>query len=123
MRDSRVSLSTIYRTLSMLRQLGVIRAVRLGEGHLHFEYGSDQPGEPGHSHLLCRACDRVIEFTSPLLDRLKRDLQRRYSYHLGTVEIEVTGTCIQCLADDPATLAIVHVKASRDAPVLEQRAG
>jgi Fur family ferric uptake transcriptional regulator len=98
--DPRLSLSTVYRTLSVLRDRGVVRELRLGEGHHHYEFGNPSGGsgaKPEHSHLVCRRCGAVVEFSSPLLDRLKRDLQRRYRYHLGSAELEVTGTCQECL--------------------------
>ena len=99
-RDPRLSLSTVYRTLSVLRQRGLVRELRLGEGHHHYEFGragTALGAKPEHSHLVCRDCGAVVEFSSPLLDRLKRDLQRRYRYHLSAAELEVTGTCQECL--------------------------
>jgi Fe2+ or Zn2+ uptake regulation protein len=100
-RDPRLSLSTVYRTLSVLRHQGLVRELRLGEGHHHYELGTgtglDGRTTPDHSHLVCRTCGAVVEFSSPLLDRLKRDLQRRYRFHLGAADLEVTGTCQDCL--------------------------
>lgn len=99
--DPRLSLSTVYRTLALLHRQGLVRELRLGEGHHHYEFGSGKSSggraKVDHSHLVCRACGAVVEFTSPLLDRLKRDLQRRYRYHLGAAELEVTGVCQECL--------------------------
>ena len=85
-RDPRLSLSTVYRTLAFLRDHGVIRELRLGEDHYHYEICRSHEAAPDrampayHSHLVCRMCGAVIEFSSRLLDRLRRELEREHGF-------------------------------------------
>ena len=131
-RDAQLSLSTVYRTLHFLRSRGAIRELRLGEGHFHYEmehaavldraWSADPVGRvgPHHSHLICRTCGAVVEFGSPLLDRLRRELEQAHGFAVDPPEIEVTGTCQGCLAaassleGAPADRATVGAVASRD---------
>jgi len=95
-RATRLSLSTVYRTVAVLRRQGLVRELRLGEGRHRYECGPGETGRPEHGHLICGACARVVEFTNPHLDRLQRDLQRRYHFRFDAAEVEITATCEAC---------------------------
>jgi Fe2+ or Zn2+ uptake regulation protein len=96
--DPRLSLSTVYRTLTVLRYHGLIHEFRLGEGHHHYEFGGRRDSVPDHAHLVCRVCTKVVEFTSPLLARLHHDLKRRYRFHFVGAQLELEAICEDCLA-------------------------
>jgi Fe2+ or Zn2+ uptake regulation protein len=106
--DPRLSLSTVYRTLAFLRDCGVVREVRLGEEHCHYELLTANPAVSGaaakatHSHLVCRSCGLVVEFNTPLLDRLRRHLDRTHGFAVEHPEMELSGLCRSCRTDSPA---------------------
>src|SRR3972149_8306606 len=91
-RDPRLSLSTVYRTLSMLKEMGFISELHFDEEHHHYEV--KPPAE--HFHLLCLGCGRVIEFESPLTARLKEELTRRHRFTITSTAIDLAGYCAGC---------------------------
>jgi Fur family ferric uptake transcriptional regulator len=92
--NPRLSLSTVYRTLSLLRDLGLVDEVHLGEDHHHYEL---KPAA-AHHHLICRACGRVTEFSTFLADELAASVGDEYNYDVQEVRIDLTGLCSQCRA-------------------------
>lgn len=91
-RGHRVSLSTVYRTLDLLREQGLVEAANLQQDHRHFKAAGD--GE--HHHLVCVSCDEVIEFSSPHVEKLKKALRAEHGYTIRNVELEVGGLCLEC---------------------------
>lgn len=94
-RHPRLSLSTVYRTLAVLRNEGLVRELHLGHEHYHYEYAAGS-GRHDHFHLVCRACGRVVEFVSPLLVELGRELQDAHGFLMYDLEVEITATCGAC---------------------------
>jgi len=91
-RNPRLSLSTVYRTLGLLRDLGLVDEVHLGQDHHHYEM---KPAA-AHHHLICRACGRVTEFSTFLADEMAASVGDQYGYDVQEVRIELTGLCDLC---------------------------
>jgi len=87
-----LSLSTVYRTISMLKEVGVIEEHHLGEEHHHYEL----KGGERHHHLICQGCGKVIEFEWPLGRELLRDLGEEYDFEIRGVRLDLTGYCAEC---------------------------
>src|SRR3972149_12291573 len=72
----RVNISTVYRTLELLKGLGLVTETDLGEGKLRYHFA-----ERGHHHhLICEKCGRVLERDVFLHHPLKDALQREYNF-------------------------------------------
>lgn len=91
-RNPRLSLSTVYRTLGLLRDLGLVDEVHLGQDHHHYEM---KPAA-AHHHLICRACGRVTEFSTFLADEMAASVGDQYGYDVQEVRIDLTGLCDLC---------------------------
>ena len=78
-RDARVDLATVYRTLGMLKRMGLIDELDLmhlnGEKH-YYEARTSRD----HVHLACFTCGKIEEFTTPSYDRLKEEIQERCGF-------------------------------------------
>ena len=97
-RDPRISLSTVYRTLLVLKDHGLIEELHLSEEHHHYEIkGTDE-----HYHVVCRQCGAVEEFTSELTAQLRADLLTQSGFQVEAMDIDISGRCAQCHAA-PAT--------------------
>src|ERR687888_229123 len=70
-RDNRISLSTVYRTLALLKQHNLVDELHLSEEHHHYEAKSARQ----HYHLLCTECGAVEEFSGEILDQLREALR------------------------------------------------
>lgn len=87
-----VSLSTIYRTLELLKELGLVRENRLPGEPPRYECA---PGK-AHHHLICRDCRVIIHLDENLLGNLHEDLQRQYGFHGLTLDLVASGYCDTC---------------------------
>lgn len=95
-RDPRMSLSTVYRNLNLLQELGIISELHLDEEHHHYEVKE----ETEHYHLICSRCDSVVEFDSPLADRLVSQVGAKEGFSIDRVHIDLVGLCRECRSRD-----------------------
>ncbi len=91
--DPRLSLSTVYRTLGLLKGLGLIEELHLDEEHHHYEM-KDRGGE--HHHLICLRCGRVEEFESPLIEEMKGQVAAQHRFQVTGAHIDLRGYCRRC---------------------------
>ena len=90
--DPRISLSTVYRTLNLLKELDLVEEFHFDEEHHHYEMAADA----AHHHLVCTECGRISEFWTPLVDDLKAELEREHGFVLERLQIDAVGHCHQC---------------------------
>ncbi len=95
-RDPRLSLSTVYRTLSLLKQLGEVDELHLAEEHHHYE--ARGIGASEHYHLVCLSCGHVVEFASELTNRLREEQAAANGFSITGVQIDLAGYCGACRA-------------------------
>jgi Fur family ferric uptake transcriptional regulator len=91
-RDNRISLSTVYRTLALLKQHNLVDELHLSEEHHHYEVKSARQ----HYHLLCTECGRVEEFSGEILDPLRDALRREHGFEVTSLQLDIAGRCAQC---------------------------
>jgi Fe2+ or Zn2+ uptake regulation protein len=91
-RDERLSLSTVYRTLSVLKETGVVRELHLGDEHHHYELD----GKDGHSHLVCLNCGRVIEVDSSPFAEAATITGKDHGFEVASAQVELRGYCSRC---------------------------
>ena len=91
-RDPDVSLATVYRTLAVLREIGLVEEHRLGEDHGHYEAVRQEP----HYHFTCLRCGEVIEFDTPLMAQVEQDLCEQEGVRITSTHLHVSGYCAQC---------------------------
>jgi len=90
--DPDISLATVYRTLAVLKEMGLVEEHRLGEGHGHYELVHDSP----HYHFTCLRCGRVTEFDTPLVAQIRRELSEREGVHVTHAHLHFSGFCARC---------------------------
>jgi Fe2+ or Zn2+ uptake regulation protein len=91
-KQPRFSLSTVYRTLRMLKEQGLVDELHLGEAHHHYEV---KPSAE-HHHLVCLGCGKIVEFECKLSQKMRHDLARKQGFEVTGVEINMTGYCSKC---------------------------
>jgi Fe2+ or Zn2+ uptake regulation protein len=92
LQGSNISLATVYRTLAVLKEMGMVEEHRLGEEHGHYESVREGP----HYHFTCLGCGRVIEFDSPLVAQVEQELCRREGVCVTSAHLHLSGYCAQC---------------------------
>jgi Fe2+ or Zn2+ uptake regulation protein len=90
--DKRIGLATVYRTLALLKELGLIQEHRLGEEHSHYEITR----ETLHYHFACTQCGRVIEFEAPEVTEATIRLQSEEGVQINEIHLLVHGRCKTC---------------------------
>ncbi len=83
---------TIYRTLEILAQLGLI--CELHAGGSCRSYTISAPGH--HHHLICSNCSRVIDFTGCELGKVEQDLSSKTGFRIEGHLLEFIGLCQAC---------------------------
>ena len=88
----RLSLSTVYRTLSVLKELGLVRELRFEEGYSRYELA----GPEEHHHLICLGCGKVVEFQCAHCAQVHQDLADRHGFQITGSRVELLGYCAEC---------------------------
>lgn len=91
-RNPRVSLSTIYRTLELLKELELVLENHLPGEAPHYELLQSKT----HHHLVCKACHHVTHLDETLLGDLHERLQTQYQYRGLVLALQASGYCDAC---------------------------
>jgi len=94
-----ISRATVYRTLDLLVQCGLVRKSSLGSSHANYEAARE---DEHHDHLICLNCNKVIEFYRPDLERLQEEICQEQGFKPLHHSLQIFGLCVDCIgkADD-----------------------
>jgi Fur family ferric uptake transcriptional regulator len=92
-KKSRVSRASVYRTLPLLVETGLLREVEFVDRHAHYEVSA--PGD-SHAHLICTSCRAVIEFRHASVERALAEVARSHDFEDVTHKVEIVGLCGKC---------------------------
>ena len=92
--SSAVNISTIYRTLELLEELGLVRHTHLTDRAPTYH----SKVTPDHVHLVCRGCGAVLEAQPGEFDDVVAELQERHGFTPDLGHLTVFGTCRACAA-------------------------
>ncbi len=97
-RDERVSLATVYRTLQLFKEMGIIDQHFTSREHNREVY--EPVGAEEHYHFSCLKCGRVVEFQSALIDRARKQIAQELGINIlhGCACFE--GYCAGCAPTD-----------------------
>lgn len=87
-----VNISTVYRTLDLLEEMGLVTKTDLGGGRVRYH-----PADKGHHHhLVCRECGGIIDLDEKTLTPLKEVLLREYNFIADLRHLGIWGRCVKC---------------------------
>ena len=87
-----VNISTVYRTMELLKRLGLVTETDLGEGRVRYH-----PADKGHHHhLVCTECGAIIDLDESILSPLKDALLREYKFVADLRHLAILGLCVNC---------------------------
>jgi Fur family ferric uptake transcriptional regulator len=94
-RDSKLNRVTVYRTLKMLKEGGLVDELDLMHigGDQHF-YETRMKQE--HAHIICLRCGKVEEFFGEPLQKLRRQVESHFGFQIVLARTEVGGYCSHC---------------------------
>ncbi|CAA7624513.1 Fur family transcriptional regulator [Magnetospirillum sp. UT-4] len=85
--DAHISIATVYRTVRLFEEAAILERHDFGDGRARYE---ESPSEH-HDHLIDVQSGKVIEFTSPEIEALQREIARRYGFRLVGHRLELYG--------------------------------
>lgn len=96
-----VGTATVYRTLDLLVDSGLVREHDFGEGFRRYEPTSERSR---HEHLVCRRCGRAVEFINERLERMLEMIADEHRFLHRQHRVEIYGLCLDCQRRDAADL-------------------
>jgi Fur family ferric uptake transcriptional regulator len=88
----RVNISTVYRTLELLKEQGLIYEIDLGGGRVGYH-----PEDKGHHHhLICRKCNTVVDINESVLFSVKAILLQAFNFDADLKHLAISGLCEKC---------------------------
>lgn len=89
---SKASRPTVYRTLNELEEAGLLRKMVLA-GRRVYEHDY---GYPQHDHLYCETCQKLIEFHSDEVARIREAVAREHRFRASSHRLIISGLCSEC---------------------------
>jgi Fur family ferric uptake transcriptional regulator len=87
-----MNISTIYRTMELLEQLGLVTETDMGEGRVR--YHSADKGH--HHHLVCQKCGEIADLNEAILYPLRETLEHEYNFEADLRHLAIFGLCQKC---------------------------
>ncbi len=91
--NARIGYATVYRTLKMLTECGVVHERHFDDGIARYELA--RTGHH-HDHLICTQCGRIVEFENRNIESLQRGVAAAHGFRLTHHRHELYGVCHQC---------------------------
>jgi Fur family ferric uptake transcriptional regulator len=85
--------ATVYRTLELLVESGLVRKMELGNGAAVYELAA---ARLHHEHLVCEECGKVIEFESREIERLQEKICKERGFTPKSHMLKISGVCKEC---------------------------
>ena len=90
-RDKTISRATVYRTLPLLTESGLVREMDFGKDYKF--YDPNYAEHPHHSHIICNDCERIVEFDSAKLEKIESEITQKLGFSLKAQRLQITGAC------------------------------
>jgi len=89
--DQSVSRATVYRTLPLLTESGLVREMDFGKDYKF--YDPNYADHPRHNHIICQDCDKIVEFESASLERIENKITQRLGFSPQSHRLQISARC------------------------------
>ncbi len=90
-----IGLATVYRTLLLLDELGVISKISLDDGCARYELNINSDDHQ-HHHLICTNCGEILEVEVDLLEHLEDEIEKSHNFEITDHKVKFFGRCSKC---------------------------
>ena len=87
-----IGIATVYRTLSLLEENGLVSSISLGVQGKKFEIAN----KPHHDHLICEGCGKIVEFENAKIEALQEEIAKENGFVLTNHLMQLYGICKTC---------------------------
>lgn len=91
--DPATSRATLYRTLGLLVESGLLREIDLGRDQTYYDPNFVE--HPHHNHLICLDCQKVVEFEDAHMSLLEDCITRRLGFRPASSSVKIEASCEQ----------------------------
>lgn len=92
-----IGVATVYRTISLLEEIGIIYGGDFGDGSIRYEVAKEHE-EHRHHHLICIECGSIEEFEDDLLEQIENEIYKKKQFETTDHRVKFYGYCKKCLA-------------------------
>src|SRR6185503_16901269 len=90
-KDKSVSRATVYRTLPLLTESGLVREMDFGKDYKF--YDPNYAEHPNHNHIICQDCDKIVEFESEKIAAIEDEISHKLGFLVKAQRLQITGSC------------------------------
>jgi Fur family ferric uptake transcriptional regulator len=87
-----MNISTVYRTLELLKTLNLVTETDFGDGRVRYHC----IGKGHHHHLVCQKCGEIMDIEESALEPLWTEIQKRYDFKVDMKHLAFFGLCSRC---------------------------
>ncbi len=91
-----IGIATIYRTLSLLEDAGMITSISFGAQGKKYELGLKKH----HDHLICMSCGKIIEFYDETIEKKQEEVAKKFDFKITDHTMKIVGVCKSCRRKD-----------------------
>ncbi|MFO7819109.1 MAG: transcriptional repressor [Halanaerobacter sp.] len=92
-KGSKVGLATVYRTLDLLEEAGIVAKRKFNGDSAYYEINRNTKN---HHHLICKSCGRVIEVNDLLQQNIEEKLCEEEDFAVEDLSVQIYGYCLEC---------------------------
>ena len=92
-KDPTIGRATVFRTVKLLQECGLVAEVETAQGRSKFELKADRPH---HDHMICIECGQILEFQSPRMEHFQDEAIRKHGFEALWHRHEIFGRCKDC---------------------------
>lgn len=89
----KISRATVYNTLDLLQECGLVSKYRFAENSSRYEKAF---GRPHHHHLVCLQCGDILEFVNDRLNKIQEEVCSSKEFTPHSSSLQIFGTCATC---------------------------
>jgi Fur family ferric uptake transcriptional regulator len=89
-KDAGIGLATVYRTLTMLKEAGLVEEQKFTDGRALYEILDP---DSHHDHLVCIECGKIVEFEDTTIERLQEEIAEKHGFQLISHRLDLYGRC------------------------------
>ena len=90
--DLTISIPTIYRTLALLEESGIVDSLSFGAKGKKYEFGLKEH----HDHLICTQCGKLIEFQDDIIEKRQEEIAKKFNFKMTDHTMNIRGICESC---------------------------
>ena len=90
-KDRSVSRATVYRTLPLLTESGLVREMDFGKDYKF--YDPNYADHPNHNHIICQDCAKIVEFESDKIEKIEQEITSKLGFSIKAQRLQITAEC------------------------------